>query len=89
LFDYFSKKENNIILGILLERIGRFIKNFEGQISKEELTILGSNKIIRSFIFDLLLINMEHLRDKSIDKKKAGALMQIILGRAKKRIWKK
>jgi glycosyltransferase involved in cell wall biosynthesis len=89
LFDYFSGKENHLISEILHERIGRFIKNFDSQISKEELTILCSNKIIRSSVFDLLLTNLEQLRRGSIDKKKTGELVQIIFGRAKKRIWKK
>jgi glycosyltransferase involved in cell wall biosynthesis len=89
LFDYFSRKEDHLILGILLERIGRFVKNFESQISKEELTILCSNKIIRTSILDLLLINMEQLRNKSIDKKKTNELIAIIFERFNKRIWKK
>ena len=89
LFDYFSKVENHLISGILLERIEQFIKNFEHQISKEELTHLCSNKIIRNSIFDLLLTNLEQLKKKSIDKKKTGELIKIIFGRAKKRIWKK
>jgi glycosyltransferase involved in cell wall biosynthesis len=89
LFDYFSRKEDHLILGILLERIGRFIKSFESQISKEELTILCSNKIIRTSILDLLLINMEQLRNKSIDKKKTNELIAIIFERFNKRIWKK
>jgi glycosyltransferase involved in cell wall biosynthesis len=89
LFDYFLVKENQLILDILLERIGRFIKNFESQISKDDLTILCSNKIIRSSIFDLLLINMEQLRNETVDKKKTGELVQIIFGRIKKRLWKK
>lgn len=89
LFDYFSVRENQLILDILLERIGRFIKNFENQISKDDLTIICSNKIIRSSIFDLLLLNMEQLRNESISKKKTGELIEIVFGRAKKRIWKK
>lgn len=88
LFDYFSGKENQLILDILLERIGRFIKSFESQILKEELTILGSNKVIRNSIFDLLLISMEQLRNESIGKKKTEELIEIILGRVKKKIWK-
>lgn len=89
LFDFFSRKENQLISDILIERIGRFIKNFESQITKEDLTILCSNKTIRNSIFDILLIDMEHLRNESIDKKKTEELIQIIFRRVKKRIWKK
>lgn len=88
LFDYFSFQKNHLISGIMIERIGQFIKNFEGQISKEEFTILSSNEVIRNSIFDELLIKMEQLSNKSVDKKTTGYLVKIILGRAKKRIWK-
>lgn len=89
MFDYFSGKENHLILGILLERIGKFIKKFEYQISKDDLTNLCSNKIIRTSIFDLLLTNLEQLKNESIEKKKTVELIQIIFRRAKKRIWNK
>jgi glycosyltransferase involved in cell wall biosynthesis len=89
LFNYFSSKENHLISEILLKRIGRFIKNFESQITKDDLMNLSSNLLIRITIFDLLLTNIEQLKKGSIDKKKTGELMQIIFRRVKKGVWKK
>ena len=89
LFDYFSGKENHLISEILLKRIERFITNFGNQISKDDLIKLSSNVLIRTSIFDLLLIDLKQLNKKSIDTKKTKELIQIILRRVKKRIWKK
>ena len=88
LFDYFSFQKNHLISGIMIEKIGQFIKNFEGQISKEEFTILSSNEAIRNLIFDELLIQLKQLSNEYIDKKTTAALVYIIFERAKKRIWK-
>jgi len=88
LFDYFLSQKNHLISGILLERVGQFIRNFAGQISKEEFIILSSNEVVRNLIFDELLLKIEQLSNTSIDKKTAGDLVQIIFERAKKRIWK-
>ena len=56
---YFSGKENHLISEILFERIGRFITNFGNQISKDDLIKLSSNVLIRTSIFDLLLIDLK------------------------------
>jgi glycosyltransferase involved in cell wall biosynthesis len=89
LFAYFLQKENDLILGILQDRIKNFVTDFKNHITKEDLTKLSSNETIKSSIFGLLLINSEELKKEVVYNKTTTELIQIILLRIEKKIWKK